>query len=272
MNNNNHLLFATVLIVLAGLTLFREAAFNVLSVVLNRQGSSHGLFVPVLSAYFLWIKRTALLKTAPEIEPWGIIVIAAGFAPFLFNAGGFQVNFLGFIIYMSGVILFATGKNLFKQTVFPVFFLLTMIPIPAHVYDGLANAVRHVSFEGSTLIISALGIPFFKSGWLVELPNANLLVDISCSGIRYLVSYVVFGIAYAYLSRTRILSRIGTVALTVPISLSASILRLTVIFILTYLFGPKMAQPRPHIFISWCIFIAVLFTCVAFDQWLQKKR
>jgi exosortase len=147
-----------------------------------------------------------------------------------------------------------------------------MIPIPEDLYKTLANYLRHISTDGSLKIVSLLGIPYFKEGWLVQLPNALLKVNIGCSGIRYLISYVVFGIAYAWLYRDKVSSRVLIVALTIPISLFASICRLTAIFILTYTFGPYMAEHRPHIITSWIVFFVILITSIAADQYFQKHR
>jgi exosortase len=147
-----------------------------------------------------------------------------------------------------------------------------MIPIPENIYESMANYTRHISFGGSLKIISLLGISYFKEGWMIQLPNALLKVATSCSGIRYLISYFVFGLAYAWLYRETTGGRLLLVALTIPVSLFASICRLTAIFILTYNFGPRMAEHWPHIFISWIVFFVILITCIAADQFFQKHR
>ena len=147
-----------------------------------------------------------------------------------------------------------------------------MTPIPDNIYDSLANYLRHISTGGSLKIISLLGITYFREGWLIQLPNALLKVNIGCSGIRYLVSYFVFGLAYAWLYRETIGERILIVAMTIPISLFASISRLTAIFILTYNFGPRMSEHRPHVIISWIVFFVILIICIGTDQYFQKYR
>ena len=116
-----------------------------------------------------------------------------------------------------------------------------------------------------------LGISFFREGYLIHLPNTVLNVAISCSGIRYLVSYFVFGIAYAYLYRKTVWSRIIVIFSIIPISLIASILRLTVIFLLTYIFGPHMADYWPHVLISWSVFFIVLILAIGLDQFFLNK-
>jgi len=258
--------------ILAGLFIYPTAIIEVISAVLHREGSSHGVFVPFLSLYFLWLKRDDLKKIETQYNYLGIILIVLGSIVPLFSIGNFQLKFLSFIIFTAGLIYVIFGKELFKNITFPLFFLITMIPIPENIYDSMANYTRHISFGGSLKIISLLGIPYFKDGWLIQLPNALLKVAISCSGIRYLISYFVFGLAYAWLYRETTGGRLLVVILTIPVSLFASICRLTAIFILTYNFGPRMAEHWPHIITSWIVFFVILITGIAADQYFQKHR
>jgi len=261
-----------ILAILAGLFIYQTTIIKVISAVLHRQGSSHGVFVPFLSLYFLWLLRDKLKEVEPQSNYFGIIFLLVGLFFPISQIGTFHLQFLGFIIFMAGLVYVIFGKEFFQNITFPLFFLVTMIPIPEHLYETLANFTRHISFGGSLKIISFLGIPYFKEDWLIQLPNALLKVAISCSGIRYLISYVVFGMAYAWLYRDKAGSRVLIVALTIPISFFASICRLTAIFILTYTLGPHMAEHLPHIIISWIVFFTILVTCIAIDQYFQKHR
>jgi len=261
-----------ILAILAGLFIYQTAIIKVISAVIHREGSSHGVFVPFLSLYFIWLKRDIIRDIEPQFDYLGIILIVLGTIGPLFNIGNFQINFLFLIVFLAGLFFTFFGRTFFKEISFPIFFLITMTPIPEDIYETLANFTRHISFGGSLKIISLLGIPYLKDGWLIQLPNALLKVAISCSGIRYLISYVVFGIAYAWLYKDKAGSRVLIVALTIPISFFASICRLTAIFILTYTFGPRMAEHWPHIFISWIVFFFILITSLAMDQYFQKRQ
>ena len=154
---------------------------------------------------------------------------------------------------------------------FPLFFLITMTPIPEDLFNSIANFIRYISTNWSLKVISLLGIPYFREGWLIQLPNALMKVNIGCSGIRYLLSYFVFGIAYAWFYKNTMRSKVLTVALTIPISLFASVCRLTAIFVLAYTFGPRMAEHWPHVIISWIVFFVILITVIATDQYFQKN-
>lgn len=272
MKNNYRLYITLIITILAALIIYRSAIASVITVVLNREGSSHGVFVPFLSCYFLWIKRGVLSKIELRYDFLGIPLIFIGGLISLFNIGAYQLQFLCFILFIVGLIIIILGRRFFLEISFPVLFLITMIPLTENVYITLANYIRHIAVEGSLWIISLFHIPVYREGWLIHLPNALLEINIGCSGIRYLISYFVFGLAYAYLYKSTTVSRLIIITLTIPISLAASISRLTSIFTLTYIFGPHMAEYWPHVIISWSVFFIVMIFCIASDQFISNRN
>jgi len=258
-------------IILAGVLLYRSALINVLGAVIHREGSSHGVFVPFLSAFFLWTKREALREIDLRWDYLGIPLVVVGAVFPIFNLGSYHLQALSFTAFVGGLIMIHLGRTFFKEISFPLFFLITMIPVPEGIYSTLSNYLRDITFGGSALLISLFGIPFLKEGSLIHLPSSVLSISTGCSGIRYLVSFFVFGIAYAYLYRATLKSRLLIVASTIPLSVAASVCRLTAIFALTYIFGPRMAEYWPHVFISWSVFFAVLLLSIASDRFFHTR-
>ena len=262
-------LLALIVIVVA--TLFSSSLARLAYAVMNREGSSHGIFVPFLSAFFIWIKRDSLINTEMKYDLLGIPVMLAGLLFPIFGIGPYNLQLLAFIIFLSGSVIFLLGWKFFKEISFPLLFLITLIPIPDNLYSSLAESTRVISFGGARGILSILGIPFTREGNIICLHNATLEVAEGCSGIRYLVSYFVFSLAYAWLFRKAFWSRLAVVLSSILISLMASVGRLTFIFILTHLFGPQMSETWPHIIISWSVFFIVLIVSISLDQHFQKR-
>ena len=55
-----------ILTIIAGLIFYNQAIVRIFSVVTHREGSSHGVFVPFLAAYFLWLKWDTIKTTKLE--------------------------------------------------------------------------------------------------------------------------------------------------------------------------------------------------------------
>jgi exosortase len=146
-----------------------------------------------------------------------------------------------------------------------------MIPLPESIYQQMAETLRAITTGGSIWLASLIHLPIFRESYNIKLPNMDLYVGMSCSGIRYLLSYFVFSLAYAFLLKRRTAARILTVCASFPISIAASILRLTVIYLSVYFIGPFMAAHGPHILLSWSVFLVVLVVAVAVDQGLSRR-
>lgn len=265
-----HLILFVIAIITGGV-LYHTSLFNLVSAVIHRDGSSHGVFIPFISAWFIWQKWDLLKKIDLRVDLLGIPLLLIGFIfPFL-HFGSWHLECICFLVLSTGAVILFLGTPFFREISFPMLFLIVMIPIPDGTYRHMADITRDITFGGSEWVISVLGLTYFRDGYILHLPNAVLHVAESCSGIRYLISYFVFGIAYAYLTREKNWKRLAVVISTIPISLLASIGRLTVIFLATYYISPKMAAHWPHIFLSWTVFFVVLIIAIGTDQHFQKR-
>jgi exosortase len=257
---------------IAGMFLFWPAVYMVAYGVLHRHGSSHGVFIPLLSAYFIYLKWQRLKDLPARFCPPAAIATALFLAASFIAPRYLELQFIAYVFFIVSAVYLCFGKPIFKELLFPLLFSITMAPIPKHIYDAMADITRHITFSLALDVLSFFNIPFYRDDWLIKLPNALLEVARSCSGIRYLISYFVFGIAYAYLFREKARPRILIVAATIPISLVASTLRLTAIFLATYYISPRMAEYWPHIMLSWFVFFFILFGLIFLDQhYLNRK-
>jgi exosortase len=218
------------------------------------------------------LKRDKLKSIETRTDYFGIFFVLPAIAVSLLKIGTFHLQFFIFLVFIAGLIYLLYGKTFLKNISFPLFFLVSMIPFPEESYITIANISRHIAFDGALKIISIFGFPYYREGWILHLPNAVLEIAMSCSGIRYLISYVVFGIAYAYLMKNTTKARLATVVLTIPISVVASNLRLTFIFLATYYISPYWSQRRPHILISWAVFFGILILSIWLDQYFANRK
>ena len=72
----------------------------------------------------------------------------------------------------------------------------------------------------------------------------------------------VFGIAYAFRFKHNIRSRLVVVAAAVPLAIAGGVLRLWIIFTTAYYIGPVMTEHRPHVLLSWSVFMVVLVAAI----------
>jgi exosortase len=260
-------------VVLFGVLLYRETLQNLYIHVLNREGSSHGVFVPFISAFFIWTRWKPLKRAEITFAPvWGTLLSAVGLLVFYFTAQtpDSALPAISFFLVFAGLVLGLFGKDVFRQVGFAIFFLITMVPVPEGIYNQIAESMKAANTTGSVWLVKALGVPIYREVYNICLPETTLLVAPSCSGIRYLVSYAVFGLAYAFLMKDTFVGRLLVVAATIPIAVIGGILRLSTIFLATHYISPKMAEHDPHVLISWGVFGVVMVGAIALDRLISR--
>lgn len=258
-------------LIIVGLSLiiYSSALSDLIMSVLHREGSSHGLFIPFISAIILWGKRQKIkgLELKLSLLP-GAMIVGAGLLIF-YIAGSSTENTLpalSFFVMLAGLVMAIFGMKVFKEVSFPLFFLITMIPLPEPVYARISEWMRTASTSGSTGILQLFGMPLHREGYNIYLPNVNIYVAESCSGIRYLISYFVFGLAYAFVYGKGAKSRILLIVATIPISVVAGMVRLAVIFLSAHYIGAFMAGHHAHILLSWFVFAFILIGAILADR------
>ncbi len=267
------LILFTVMVLFA-VTLFRETLYELFFHVLHREGSSHGVFVPFISLFFVWTRWKPLKATRVTFAPLpGAIISVSGIliGYLTTNGEGIALPALSFFVVLGGMVLWLFGKAVFRHVGFAIFFLITMVPVPEGLYNQIAEWMKAANTTGSVWLVKTLGVPIYREVFNIYLPETTLLVAPSCSGIRYLVSYFVFGLAYGYLMKETFPGRLLVVAATIPIAVIAGILRLSTIFLAAYYISPRMAEHDPHVLLSWGVFGAVLFGAVVFDRLISRN-
>jgi exosortase len=264
-----------VILIILCLSVYQQCLSQLIASVVGRQESSHGLFVPFIAAYFLWEKRSRIKNFVPEFAllPGSLLITASAallFAPE--NSFKAMLSALSFFIMMAGLTLTFFGRKIFKEVSAPLFFLITMIPVPPPVYSRIAEWMRSINTDNAVFVTRLFGIPFERNGYYLQFPDILLHVNESCSGIRYLISYFVFGLAYAFFYKKNRASRIVVLASILPLSIFASSMRLTVIFLAVHYIGAWTTDRIPHNVLSWSVFGAVLAAALWMDWKLSSCR
>jgi exosortase len=267
------LLLTAALLATLGALVYPVALRELALSVLHREGSSHGLFVPFISGWFVWLKRERIRRARLHFS-WlpGSIAAATGILLFLLSRGSaeFSLQLLSFLTIACGLVLLILGAQVFKEMSFPLLFLATIIPLPETIYDAVGHWMRQATTTGSVWLMQALQVPVYRDGYTIQLPNARVFVDTGCSGIRYLLSYFVFSLPYAFIYKKSLRTRALVVLASLPIGPIAGVLRLSSIYVAVYFIGPFMAEHRPHIALSWSVFVGVLVLAVASDQYVSR--
>lgn len=221
---------------------------------------SHGFLVPLVSLYLVWERRTQLLNTPACPANWGLFILIAGIGLLLLGtlATEFFTMRFSLLMVLAGTIVFMLGWGHFKILVFPLAFLVFMIPIPSIFMQKISFPLQVIASSFSTSLLQQIGIPVLRDGNILQLPNGTLHVVEACSGIRSLITLLALGTVFAYIAGKIFWERALLVAACVPIAIVVNGCRVAVTGVLAYNYGMAMAEGFFHGFSGYLMFLFAL--------------
>lgn len=223
----------------------------------NDDNYSHGFLVPFIVGYLVWTKKDKLQQLIPKPSSWGLVLLIGGLLIYVVGTIGAEwfLKRSSLIIVLGGLILFVYGAAYFKTLLFPLVFLIFMVPLPAIIYKALAFKLQLLVSRLSAELISAAGIAVFRSGNIIEVASGPLAVEEACSGMRSIMALLALSSLFAYLMYRSRLKQWILVAFALPIAVVTNIIRVTSTGILAHYFGREVAEGILHESFGWLVFV-----------------
>ncbi len=258
---------------------------------------SHGLLVPLIIGYILWIQRDKLSSepARPAMLLGGIAVALALFALWIGVAGAeLYSQRMSLVLLIAGTVVYFWGLRFLKFIWVPLALLVLAIPIPAILFNKIAFPLQLFASRCAVWSMSAMGIPVLRQGNVIELKPLNsfdtkkLEVVEACSGIRSLMTLVTLAVVFAYFTHPRsdddsnkggkfgFLRSYGfwrstiIVVSAVPIAILTNASRVSGTGILSHYYGTQVADGFFHSFSGWAIYI-VAFLLLFGVGWILDR-
>lgn len=232
---------------------------------------SHGFLVPFISIFIVWLKRKKLseLKIKPARIGWlffigGILIHSISALWRVYFSSGFSL-----ILVLVGLILLFWGRDFLRQLIFPVLFLIFMIPLPLVAIANLSFKLKIFAAQISTFVINRLGIPALRDGSIIKTAHSYLIVEDPCSGIRSLIALIALGALMAYFSN---LSRTKKVALflsSIPVAISSNVIRIVSLSLASEMYGTKLATGLFHTVMGVLVFVFAFLGLLLIEKILE---
>lgn len=163
---------------------------------------THGFLIPCLSLYMAWAARERLLRE--PVEPsYGIggALIAAGLIMLIVGHAGavLILQEMSLPVSLAGIVGLLLGRRVLRALWLPIAYLYFMIPFWNILTDPLRPAYQRLSAQLAGLMLDAFGVPVYRNGTILELPNITLEVAPQCSGVHFIIAITAIGIPLAYL-------------------------------------------------------------------------
>ncbi len=203
---------------------------------------------------------------------WGLAILLFGIS--LLFLGKFAtaqvVTRISFIVVVSGLILFLLGWSHLRTLLFPILFLLFMIPIPGILEQKVTIPLQLVASHFSEILLRVFGIPVFREGNILALPGLTLQVAEACSGIRSLISIFTLATVFSYFTKNRLWKNFLLLLSCFPIAIAVNVFRISMTGILTLRYGMAASQGFYHTMLGYFLFPLALLLIFGLNAILLK--
>jgi exosortase len=233
---------------------------------------SHGILVPFVTFFLIWRKRDVLKKMQPETSPWGFSLFILGIFLYWISAlihvyftSGFSM-----LIVTIGLVLHFYGSKILKEILFPLLFLVFMIPLPLIVVAFICFKLKIIAAHIATFILNMIGLQATQESSLIKMQHSYVLVEDSCGGLRSLVSLTALGSIFAYQLRSGLVRKLVLLVSAIPIATISNACRIVFLSAVGEIWGSQYTQGVLHEFSGYMVFAVAFLFLFAVKKLLEK--
>jgi len=231
----------------------------------NSEDYSHGLILPLVSAYLLWTDREKLFANWSASRPperlsagamiaFGLLMLGA----LLLCAGSItQILFISwFAVFplVIGALALSLGWRATQPLIAPILLLFMAKPIPDSVVPLLFFPLQVTAARVSAQVLEMLSVPVFLAGNIIEIPGMRLMVEEACSGIRSLMALLTVACIVSLIVPMRLWARLMIIAVSVITAIALNVFRVALTGVLAHFYDPESATGFFHEFSGLVVF------------------
>ena len=236
--------------------LYSRVLMNLAADWWNDESASHGLLIPPLVMYLVWLKRDEIKAELPQSTAKGLWAVGLGCLIFLVGRLGaeFFLTRISLVIVLCGLVWTFWGPARLKRLGFPLLLLATMVPLPALVWNALATPLQLFASDIATNLAQLLGVAVYRDGNIIHLAQISLGVAEACSGLHSLSALMIASLLLGFIQGSSVLIRTALFLASIPLAIALNVLRITGTAVLAD-YWQEIAFGFYHSFTGWLVFL-----------------
>jgi exosortase len=289
-----HILSLT--LVLLSVIIIYGGDFEVLAnEALQNEAYSYVLLLPFFAGFLFYLKKDAvkasLLLTKHKKqagtrylnEIMGATLCIVAFLVYWYGSYTFyplEYHLISLPVFIMGVTLILLNPKALQMLIFPILFLLFLVPLPTPVTYTIGGAMANLNSQVSYAIMKTAGLPVTLTTEYGA-PTISLLtsagkptafsVDVPCSGVYSLIAFTMFAAFLAFLASASIFKKLLMFAAGFAIFAILNIIRLVAILSIGYWLGEETALIVHSFAGLLLIFFGILIVLSLSDRILKIK-
>ena len=272
------LMFATA--ALLGL-IFWRTIYDTFEICFVNDDYSHGMLLPLISAYLIWERRAAIQQTiqARRNEPaasrrWvgGVALFTAGLLLLLVGRASdlMWIKWTAFFPTIIGLIAAVFGYRVAAIIAPPIVLNFMAKPFPDSLVPKLFFPLQALAAKIAAHTLEILGVPVYLFGNIIEIPGMRLMVEEACSGMRSMMAILTVAVIVAYTIRTNWLGKFLLFIGSIILAIVLNVVRVTVTGILAHFYDPSAASGFFHSFSGMVVFVVGLISLFGLGKIVER--
>jgi exosortase len=247
---------------------------NDLTILVNEavqsEALSHVLLIPFFAGFLLYLKKDMVkaslaldrlrkkTKTQYLDEVIGSALCLIAFLVYWYGSHTFyplEYHILSIPVFIMGVTLILFNPKVLIVLIFPILFLLFLIPPPTEFLYTIGGAMANFNTQASYTLLKTLGLPIrLTSSYgppTIALASSagqplSFAIDLPCSGVYSLIAFAMVGAFLALVTSASVFKKVLVFVLGFFIFQILNIIRITAIVSIGYWFSEEAAMFMFH--------------------------
>ena len=270
----------------ASLLIWWHVLRTTLELALRNDAYTHILLIVPISVALVILERR---KQTWKPEPGSVTGLALLALALLIGIGGLRwgrvdiftgdvrlaIEMLAVVLWWIGSFVFSFGGQIFRRSLFPLLFLLWLIPMPEFVLNWVVAVLQQGTASCAHELFTIIGVPVTQNGTAVTVPGLTVNVAEECSSIRSSLVLIVTSMVMSYLLLRSFWGRTVVILASIPLAVAKNGLRVFTLAALGAYVNPAILNSPLHhqggpLFLA--VALALLFGLIAIVSRLERKK
>jgi len=181
-----------------------------------------------------------------------------------------SITMLELVFFWVGSTIACFGFGTFRGLLFPLCFLLLVVPPPASAINWITENLQQQSAVAATWLFHLAQVPVTRDGVILSIPKLDIEVARECSSIRSSTILIVITLVFAELFLRSPWRKVLLVAVAIPLSVAKNAVRIVTIAELATRVDPGYLHGRLH-HNGGIVFLSLAVAFIVFLLWLLKR-
>lgn len=225
---------------------------------------NHMVLIPFVEMWLVWQRRRQLARLEPRGWWPGLVLFSGATLVWLLGAvsGLDLARQAGAVAMLAASVPLFLGPGVSAALLFPLFYLAFLVPFG----EELVKPLQTITAEITIALTHASGIPAVIDGVFIDTPAGLFEVAEACSGVKFLIAMMAFGVLAANVCFVSWRRRAALLLACLIVPVLANGVRAWGTIYAAQIFGIETAAGFDHIVYGW-IFFALVLVLVILGAW-----